>query len=393
MLDRDHFESAVRRRAFELSQTAEGGTPSQDWLRAEREFLVSHDYDTVDRDLERLGMTISRLPSEAGVVWRLTLPRGERFEAWEPGNTGLSPPGEIMRLIADVIAGKALIPSAPVSDDPGAVQLRELLGAQRIALLRHDPGVRLGADPENLRKHRVAARRSRAYLRAARTFVDPEWRRSLTVPLRRLGEATGPVRDLDVLLEQLRPHLDAFGPDDQDGAATLIANLVGARSTARQRLLSVLNDDAYRLLLERVHLPPRLRAGIDAIPLDRIARKEFRALVKAVGRLGSEPTPSGLHELRIVLKRARYAAELSAPPGQAGRAFFEAAKVLQTLLGKHQDAATAESLLRSATVVDRATAAAFAAGRIAERQVERRAQLAAQIPAAWRRLRKRGSKL
>jgi CHAD domain-containing protein len=359
----------------------------------EREHLVVHEYDTVDRDLERLGIVIARLPSEAGVVWRLVLSRGELFEAWEPGNEGLSPPGEIRRLIADVVAGKALVPSAPVSTDQGVARLRELLGAQRVALLRHDPGVRLGADPENLRKHRIAARRSRAYLQAARRFVDPDWRESLTMPLRQLGDATGPVRDLDVLLEQLRPHLDALGPEDQDGAATLMANLVGARETARQRLLRALDDDWYRTLLERVHLPPRLRTGVEALPLERVARKEFRALVKAVGRLGDEPTPGALHGLRIVLKRARYAAELSAPTGEPGRAFFEAAKSLQTLLGEHQDAATAESLLRSSTVVDRASAAAFVAGRVAERQVERRARVAGQIPAAWRRLRKRGSKL
>ena len=359
----------------------------------ERELLVSHEYDTVDRDLERLGIAIARLPSEAGVVWRLTLARGEQFEAWEPGTNGLSPPGEIMRLIKAAVAGKQLVSSAPVSSDPGVARLRKVLAAQRELLRQHDPGVRLGADVGNLRRHRIAARRSRAYLRAVRGYVDPEWRRSLLEPLRGLGAVTGPVRDLDVLLEQLRPHLEALGAADQEGAATLMATLVGARDTARQRLLDALDGEAYRFVLDRAHLPPTLRAGVDSIPLERIARKEFRALVKAVGRLGSDPTAGDLHTLRIVLKRARYAAELSAPPGQAGRAFFEAAKVLQTLLGEHQDAATAESLLRSETVVDRATAAAFAAGRIAERQAERRARLAAQIPAAWRRLRKRGSKL
>ena len=77
--DQEGLEPTVRRRA-------------SDPARSEREHPVVHGYDTVDRDLERLGMTISRLPSEAGVVWRLTLPRGEQFEAWEPGNMGLSPP-------------------------------------------------------------------------------------------------------------------------------------------------------------------------------------------------------------------------------------------------------------------------------------------------------------
>src|SRR5581483_11275613 len=88
-------EGAVRERAFAISETAAAGTPEENWLRAERELHVAHGYDTVDRDLERVGMTIARLPAEAGVVWRLSLPRGERVEAWEPGNDGLAPPDEI----------------------------------------------------------------------------------------------------------------------------------------------------------------------------------------------------------------------------------------------------------------------------------------------------------
>ena len=54
-------------------------------------------------------MRLSRLPSEAGVEWRLTLPRGERVEAWEPGNNGLTPPREIVRLVEDAQGSKAPI--------------------------------------------------------------------------------------------------------------------------------------------------------------------------------------------------------------------------------------------------------------------------------------------
>lgn len=74
---------------------------------------MAHKYDTVERDLEHAGMTLSRHPSEAGVDWRLTLPRGEQIEAWEPGTTGLSPPPEIGRLIESITAGKELAPAPP----------------------------------------------------------------------------------------------------------------------------------------------------------------------------------------------------------------------------------------------------------------------------------------
>jgi CHAD domain-containing protein len=354
----------------------------------DQEHAVAHEYDTVDRDLEQLGMRIARLPSEAGVVWRLELPRGERVEAWEPGNAGLAPPEEITRFTGAVTAGKPLVPSAPVGDDPGAQRLRTLLAAQRHSLLTHDPGTRLATDPENLHQHRVAARRARAYLRAVRAHVDPDWRRELDEPLGRLAAATGPVRDLDVLLEHVQPQLRGLHPEEAQGAGTLVWELAQRRELGQHRLAEALDDDGYRELLGRLHFPARLRDGVEGVPLERLARREFRRLAKAVARLGKHPDDGAVHRLRILLKHARYAAELAPPAGDAGRAFLEAAKTLQVLLGEHQDAAVAESLLRAAAIVDADTGAAFVAGRLAERQVARRARVQAQLPAAWQRLRK-----
>src|SRR5204863_3524274 len=129
-------------------QTDGAVEPAEHWLRAERELAVAHEYDTADRDLERAGVVLARLPLEAGLVWRLTLPRGERVEAWEPGTNGLAPPDEIAALLRGVAAGKPLVPAPPASTDPGAVRLRKLLDDQRSALLAHDVGTRLGDDAE-----------------------------------------------------------------------------------------------------------------------------------------------------------------------------------------------------------------------------------------------------
>jgi CHAD domain-containing protein len=384
---------SIRARAYAISEGAEAGPPMENWLQAERELGVVHGYDTVDRDLERAGMTVSRLPLEAGVLWRLQLPRGERVEAWEPGNNGLAPPGEITSLIRGVVAGKDLVPAPPVSDDPGAIRLRAMLETQRRALVAHDPGVRLGADPENLHEHRVAARRARAFLRACRAYVDPAWRRSLGAPLDELGELTGPVRDLDVLLEHVRGELETLDADDRSGGETLVERLEAVRGAVRRELLAGLDGEAYRSILARLHAPPRLAEGVEAVPLRRIARKEFRRLAKAVERLGKRPDGAAIHGLRIALKRARYAAELSAPDGKAGARFLDDAKALQTLLGEHQDAVVAEERLRSTSVADAVTAAAFVAGRIAERQRARRERATNRLPAAWKRLRKSGNRL
>jgi CHAD domain-containing protein len=384
---------AVRLRAFELSQGPDAGSPDENWLRAEQEFTVVHDYDTVDRDFERIGLRLSRLPAEAGAMWRLCLPRGERVEAWEPGNGGLIPPAEIARLVDQVAAGKPLVPSPPLSTDRGAIRLRRLLEAQRLTLLAHDPGVRLGEDPENLHQHRVAARRTRAFLRAVRSSVDPAWRRSLLGPLTELGRATGPVRDLDVLLEHLRGELRELDEPDRAAAGLLLASLESEHEAARRALRVALDGIAYRLLRARLQLPPRLASGVESIPLERIARKEFRRLVAAVDALGKDADESEIHGLRILLKRARYAAELAAPDRKVLRRFLADAKSLQDLLGEHQDAVVAEQYLRAAAVSDRSSAVAFAAGRIVERERARRALVRARLPAAWKRLRRSGARL
>ncbi|MBA3842833.1 MAG: CHAD domain-containing protein [Actinobacteria bacterium] len=384
---------AIRRLAHEFSRARDAAAPQENWLRAERELAVSHEYDTADRDLEQIGVQVSRLPLEAGVMWRLTLPRGERVETWTTGTEGLSLPSEITRLIGSVVAGKPLIPAAPLSDDPGAKRLRASLLAQRQALLEHDPGVRLANDPDNLRKHRVAARRTRAFLRATRRYVESGWLRSLAEPLNELGAATGPLRDLDVLLHHVRVSIDGLDAQDHTGGGSLVERLDRERANAYRRLVETLDSDSYRTILGLLRLPPRLAANIEAIPLDLIARNEFERLAKRVRRLGKHPDDAALHGLRIALKRARYAAELSTLTGKHRLRFLNDAKALQDLLGEHQDATVAVELLRATTVVDSPTAAAFVAGRLAERQGVRRSTITRQLPDAWKRLRRSANRL
>ena len=381
----------IRRRADEISQEWDTVTPEENWLRAEREFTVAHDYDTADRDLERLGMTLSRLPSEAGVEWRLTLPRGERVEAWEPGTNGLAPPEDIVRLIGSVTAGKPLVPGPPLSDHPGARRLRAMLEEQRVALLTHDPGVRVGTDPENLRLHRFAARRAGALLRASRPYLDPGWQRPLGDALRRLGEATEPARDLDVALGLLRRELEGLDETDQRAKAMILDRLEEERERRRRRLLEVFDSAEYRFVLARLRVPPRLAARVEEAPLGSIAGREFRRLARLAARLGKEPDEAAIQRLGGALERVRHAAELAAPVEAVRRRVLADVHVLQGLIREHRESLVAEQRLRGAVVEDVRTAAAFAAGRLAERQRRRRELVQERLPSAWQRLRESAS--
>jgi CHAD domain-containing protein len=109
--------------------------------------------------------------------------------------------------------------------------------------------------------------------------------------------------------------------------------------------------------------------------------------------LGNEPSDSALHGVRIKAKRARYAAELVAPAaGKQVRRFIERAKDLQDLLGDHQDAVVAQERLRDLSTRAGGAASAFAAGRLLERKIARRAEILGQFPKRWRKLEKRGMK-
>jgi CHAD domain-containing protein len=50
-----------------------------------------------------------------------------------------------------------------------------MLREQHDELVAHNPGVRVGGEAEDVHATRVAARRSRAVLRAARPMLDPDW--------------------------------------------------------------------------------------------------------------------------------------------------------------------------------------------------------------------------
>jgi CHAD domain-containing protein len=81
-----------------------------------------------------------------------------------------------------------------------------------------------------------------------------------------------------------------------------------------------------------------------------------------VRQLPVTPTDPELHRIRILAKRARYAAEAVAPvAGEAAQAFARAAAKVQTVLGEHQDSVTAQAWLRSAKVSGRR---AFVAGEL-----------------------------
>jgi CHAD domain-containing protein len=287
------------------------------------------------------------------------------------------------------VEAKPLDPAAPPHE-----HVLDLLRAQLGAVRAHDPGTRLGADPEELHQMRVAVRRLRAILRAARPMFEHEPVESVRAELAWLGAALGIRRDVDVMLEYLRAELPTLEPTERRGGQRLLHRLEDARAEAGLEVMKALDSDRYLALLDRLEAfiaHPPLTSG--EVALGDLAAREFRKLRKAVAALPEPPADDDLHAARIKTKRARYAAELAARAvGRPAERFVEKAKALQDILGEHQDAVVAEGRLRELFDGVRGRRAGFVAGRLVERQRARRLAARADFARYWPKVERRGRK-
>src|SRR4029077_3720439 len=176
--------------------------------------------------------------------------------------------------------------------------LRDRLHEQLREIERHDPGTRLGRDPESLHDMRVGVRRLRALLRAGGELIATDTA-ELDARLKQLGQVLGEVRDLDVLLAHLDNEVAGFGAEDARRANALLATMRTERSCSRSRLLAALRSDEYLALLD--HTAPtidELEPSGSAVTLHELADEASARLRKAVRKLPDAPADEELHAVR-----------------------------------------------------------------------------------------------
>ncbi|MGH8984110.1 MAG: CHAD domain-containing protein [Acidimicrobiia bacterium] len=279
-------------------------------------------------------------------------------------------------------------PPESVSGDAGTV-VRAALAASVARLLAHDPGVRLGEDPEAVHQARVATRRLRSDLRTFRPLLDEQWAQDLRDELKWLGTALGAVRDADVLLDRLRRKIERLPDEDRKVAARFVERLGSERNRAREELLVVMRGTRYLELLERLVDAARTPALVDeaekpADSLAHLARKPWKRLAAVVDELDEEPSDEALHDVRKRAKRLRYAAEAVAPVvGKPARRFAAAIEDVQDLLGEHQDAVVSEEWLRTALAAA-SPRETFVTGQLVAMEQADAAASRAQWPAVWK---------
>ncbi|HVW35300.1 MAG TPA: CYTH and CHAD domain-containing protein [Acidimicrobiia bacterium] len=259
-------------------------------------------------------------------------------------------------------------------------------------MVAHDAGVRLGEDAEDVHQARVGTRRLRSDLRTFRPLLDADWVAGLRAEAGWYADLLGAVRDTDVLMERLVHQAATLAKEDAAAVRPIVRRLARQRDQARVRLLAEMDGPRYVALLDRVTeaaVEPVFAAGADpgqaaAEALPPLVRRPWRRLRSAVRALPEVPADAELHQVRILAKHTRYAAEAAAGViGKRASLFAKWIAAVQTVLGDHQDACVMEEWLRATGLKARSTREAMVVGElIGLQRSEARAHRAAW-PEVW----------
>ena len=268
-----------------------------------------------------------------------------------------------------------------------------VLRRQFAAMRAHEPGTRLGEDPEELHDMRVATRRMRAALKLFSGAL-PEQADFYRDELKWVAGALGEVRDLDVQIEQLQALSSEEG-EDRETFVDIIAAMEKRRAAARGRMLEALDSDRYERFVSL--FAGMLRSGpeggergegladepILAVAPDLVSRR-YKKWRKTGKHLSEGSPPEDYHELRKEGKRLRYALEfLTDVYGEKPTSsLIKPLKELQDGLGRHQDLIVAAELLEGVVAGARRLSprTAFAMGALAERRLHEAAGLRSSLP-------------
>lgn len=242
-----------------------------------------------------------------------------------------------------------------------AAEVRE--GARRV-VQSGAPGA--GDDPEAVHDFRVALRRLRTLLRFARPIHGERRMRSIGDALGRIADATGALRDAEVLRETLgglhvagatRAAADAFvearARDERGARASVVELLRGGPGGREAGPL----EPALAALDARLARGPSRKHAANPPTARGVALASMREALDDVDAHADHDVGDveGMHALRIRFKRLRYASELFGPLlGEPAAAASKAATKMQKRLGDLHDLDEAITVVGAARTIHRA---------------------------------------
>lgn len=250
----------------------------------------------------------------------------------------------------------------------GLLSLPAAEAAQRLLLTRLEVWRRLSPrlddaeDTEALHDFRVALRRLRTIIRAFRSAVDDRISGKLRRRLRRLADATGASRDLEVQRAWLVARLPQLSPRQRSEGRWLLARLERLEASADEALREQIEKRFGPLeeQLQAALTEPQTGAddGLTAAVMVGAALRDGSALLSFQLRaIHSITDDADAHEARILAKRLRYLLEAFAEEIPGAASLIDRLKKLQDLLGDLHDLHRLAAELRSAfreTAVQRA---------------------------------------
>jgi CHAD domain-containing protein len=350
--------------AAESSDSLDSRPAEQEWREWELELVEGND-DSGAPDTELLSRLSNRLL-----------------------DAGAAPAGHASKL-ARVLGTTA----RPNGAQPAADPVHRAVQEQVEELLLWDRAVRADAD-DAVHQMRVTIRKIRSLLADSQDSIGPSDNAWILDELRELANVLGAARDAEVLADRYQLALDGLPPELVRGRIRerLIEGARRRYQTGLRRSLIAMRSQRYFRLLDALDAwvadVPATPSGEERAPvtIDAAYRKVRRA-AKAAARVepGAEHERDlALHRIRKRAKRLRYTAAAT-----GATEVSEQAKVIQTLLGDHQDSVVSrEHLSHQAQAAEAAGEDTFTYGLLYQQEADLAERCRQRLDGALRKLAK-----
>lgn len=292
-------------------------------------------------------------------------------------------------------------------EDTMAEAGRQILLREYLRMLAQDEGVRADDDLEYVHDMRVATRRQRSAFRLLEDYYKSKPVRPYIQSLKLLADALGSVRDLDVMMDNLKKAKAGRPETDRPAFDAMVVTLDKKRRKVFRKLIALLDSKVYRNFLDDyAAFLTQTGSGAKSIDADSVSPSQVRhilpsllhehlAAVRAYDNVIDEDIEATedttLHALRIEFKRLRYATHFfSDVLGASGDEFIKEIKVIQDHLGRMNDIYVAQAQIESylenlngETDEERLAASDALHSYLEELQTEH-AALKTGFPAVWR---------
>ncbi|WP_313950625.1 CHAD domain-containing protein [Accumulibacter sp.] len=256
--------------------------------------------------------------------------------------------------------GYRLAANTPLTETKaGSVQLE--LGMTSIGVFRstvvscltqlqaNERGARETNDPGFVHQTRVAMRRLRSAIRLWKPLLPEDYVSNFDPRWRTLANQLGDTRNWDVFITEILPPISKAFPDHPDVQQLAKQSTIQLASCRKAAQAALASPTYSQLLLEfaaaTLSLPESKKP-----PVARFAPRSLKKRAKRVAELAAltkDSHPEARHDLRVALKRLRYALEFLAPlfPARSMQRYLQSATGLLDLLGRMNDLVVAEQLV------------------------------------------------